>query len=94
MVMKKVASAILAIMLAAAAGVAPAAAQDYLPAGPAGDPLKFWEGYSVGTYVIVGGFVFVVTLGGLQLIGGDDNSKPKPGDIVPPPSTSTTSTGS
>lgn len=86
MLMKKLALCLAVVLLA----TSPAVAQNAPMAGPAGDPLQFWEGYGIGTYVIVGGLVFVVVFGGLQLVGGDDSSPtPTP---APPPAGSTTST--
>lgn len=88
MLIKRAVVCLVAVMLSAA----PAAAQNHLPAGSGAGGLNFWEGYSIGTYIIVGGLVFVVTIGGLQLVSGDDKSKPKPAPVVPTPSTSTPST--
>lgn len=86
MLIKKAALCLAVALLAAS----PAAAQNAPMAGPAGDPLQFWQGYGIGTYVIVGGLVFVVVLGGLQLVGGDDSSPtPTP---APPAAGSTVST--
>lgn len=87
MLMKKVILCFAVAMLA----TSPAAAQNTFPAGPSGDPLQFWEGYSMGTYVIVGGLVFVVVYGGLQLVGSDDDAPVTP-NPSPPASPSTSST--
>lgn len=70
---------------------ASAGAQNTPPAGTAGEPLRFWEGYPLGTYVIVGGLVFVVGYGGLTLLDGDDDSPTTP-TPTPPASPSTSST--
>jgi hypothetical protein len=72
---------------------APALAQSVPSAGPASDdPLAFWEGYSIGTYLIVGGLAFVVVAGGLQLLDGDDDEPTSPpgGGSSGPTATTTT----
>lgn len=72
---------------------APALAQGVPSAGPASDdPLAFWEGYSMGTYIIVGGLTFVVVAGGLQLLDGDDDepTSAPPADSSGPVSTTST----
>lgn len=87
---KKVVVSVIAAMLVAV----PVAAQGIPTAGPSGDPLRFWQGYSVGTYVMVGGVLFLVTLGGLVLADGDEKSKsPTPAPTPPPVSTTTSTAG-
>ena len=86
--MKTFAASMIAILLAAA----PAAAQSVPAAGYSGDPLRFWQGYSVGTYVLVGGALFLVTLGGLVLASDDSKAKTTAPTPAPPASTTTTST--
>lgn len=87
MLMKKVILCCAVAMLA----TSPVAAQNAFPAGPSGGSLQFWEGYSIGTYVIVGGLVFVVVYGGLQLLDSDDDAPVTP-TPSPPASPSTSST--
>ena len=86
--MKTFAASMIAILLA----TAPVAAQSIPAAGYSGDPLRFWQGYSVGTYVLVGGVLFLVTIGGLALVGDDSKAKTPAPVPAPPASTTTTST--
>ncbi len=88
MLMKKVVVSVLAAMLV----TAPVAAQNIPAAGYNGEPLRFWQGYSVGTYVMVGGVIFLVTVGGLVLAGDDDKAKTPTPTLTPGPPTTTTTT--
>lgn len=88
MLMKKVVVSVLAAMLVSA----PVAAQNAPAAGYSGEPLRFWQGYSVGTYVMVGGVIFLVTVGGLVLAGDDGKTKKSSPTPTPGPPTTTTTT--
>ncbi len=88
MSMKRVLVSVVAAMLVSA----PVAAQSAPSAGYSGEPLRFWQGYSVGTYVMVGGVIFLVTVGGLVLAGDDDETKKPSPTPTPGPTTTTTTT--
>lgn len=66
------------------------AAQDVPPAGPSGGQVAMFSSMPLGTYVIVGGVIFIVTGVGLVAANQDDETTPQP---MPSPSTSTASTG-
>lgn len=72
----------------------PVAAQNVPSAGGGiGGFTEWWAALPVGTQVIIGGILFIVTVDGLIL--SDDDSKkptPTPTPTPPPPATTTTTT--
>ena len=64
-------------------------AQEVLPAGPSGGTIAAATGMQVGSLVMIGGLVFIVTATGLMLYDSGDSSSPDP---TPSPSTSATGT--
>ena len=74
----------------------PVAAQE-TPAAGMGGRMAAFGAMAEGSYVMIGGMLFVV-IGGALVLADDDNKKKLPGDTTPPPppppppATTTTST--
>ena len=85
-VMKTFTASLVAAMLVAA----PVVAQESPSAGPGGDAT--WASMPVGSYVMIGGFIFLVTIGGLVLADDDDKAKTPTPTPTPTPSPTTTTT--
>lgn len=93
----KIRELILATVAAVALGAAPVGvlAQQTPQSGDSGS--GFWNGLPIGSEVIIGGLVFVVTAVGLVLLDDDDGTDeviPPPPPPPPPPASSSPSSSS
>ncbi len=79
---------IITSLAAGLAMVGPAQAQETPSAGTVSGA-ETWGSMPVGSYIMIGGFIFIVTAGGLTLLDDDDNNPPS---TTTPPTTTTTST--
>lgn len=84
----KMAKTLLASVAAAMIVTAPVIAQESPSAGAAGGQVATWASMPVGSYVMIGGFIFIVTAAGLVLLDDEGN----PVSTSPPATTTTTTT--
>lgn len=87
-VMKTLTASVVAAMLVAG----PVVAQESPSAGPSGGDTATWASMPVGSYVMIGGFIFLVTITGLVLADDDDKAKTPTPTPTPSPTTTTTTT--
>lgn len=86
----KTVKTLFASMALAALVATPVLAQESPSAGASGGKTATWASMPVGSYVMIGGFIFVVTASGLVLLDDDDN--PVAPTTTTTPATTTTST--
>lgn len=82
----KMAKTLFAAVAAVALLGAPVVAQEAPSAGQSGGQIASWASMPIGSYVMIGGLIFVVTIAGLVLLDDDDDKTPAA------PTTTTTST--
>ena len=89
-IVNKVSAGLIAALLMAGS----ASAQDTPTAGGSGSDKGTYLGMPVGSHVLLGGFLFIVVVGGLVLADDDDKTvTPSPTPTpTPPPATTTTTT--
>ncbi len=88
----KLRNLLMATVAAVALGAVPvgALAQETPQAG--GSESGFWAGLPIGSNVMIGGLIFVVTATGLVLLDDDDDPVPPAPTPTPPPATPTSTT--
>lgn len=83
-------------LLVAAASVmiatAPVVAQETPASGTPAVGGATWAAMPVGSHILIGGLIFVVTVTGLVLLDDDDNKSGGGSTPPPPPPTTTTTT--